>query len=102
MILSILLLPVDVAFIQLFFFTAILFGALMSVGAVLMEEMSFHRYPRVRHMLILVLVAFFENFGYRQINAWWRCKAVFTAFDKLGFMDSPAILPPVSSATLHQ
>ena len=82
MTLSILLLPIDLRFVELFFLAAILFGALLSVGAVLLEEMSFHRYPRVRHLLTLVVVAFFENFGYRQINAWWRFKGLFQAFDK--------------------
>ena len=35
----------DIVFAQLFFLTAIAFGALISVNSVLLEELSFRRYP---------------------------------------------------------
>ena len=47
-------------------------GILLSVSGVLLEQLSFQMYPRVRQMLKLVLVAVLENLGYRQLNAWWR------------------------------
>jgi len=48
------------------------FGLLLSTLALLLEELSFHVYPRRRDLLILFAVGILENFGYRQINVWWR------------------------------
>jgi cellulose synthase/poly-beta-1,6-N-acetylglucosamine synthase-like glycosyltransferase len=47
-------------------------GFLLSVSALLLEEMSFHLYPRYSQMGLLVLVAVFENLGYRQLVTYWR------------------------------
>lgn len=55
-----------------FMFVAIGFGFLLSVSGLLLEEMSFQIYPRPRQLLLLLLAALVENFGYRQINLWWR------------------------------
>ena len=59
-----------------FLTVAIGFGILLSVGAFLLEEMSFHIYPKLRHTLLLFLVAVVENFGYRQLNSLWRLKGL--------------------------
>lgn len=42
----------------------------------LLEELSFHVYPRARDLLLLFLVAIVENFGYRQLTAFWRVQAL--------------------------
>lgn len=55
-----------------FLFVAIGFGILLSVSGLLLEEMSFHIYQRPAHLLLLLLAVLLENFGYRQINSWWR------------------------------
>lgn len=55
-----------------FLFVAIGFGILLSVSGLLLEEMTFHLYPRRKHLLMLLMAVFIENFGYRQINSWWR------------------------------
>ena len=55
-----------------FLFVAIGFGVLLSVSSLLLEEITFHIAPRPRHLLLLVLIVLLENFGYRQINSWWR------------------------------
>jgi cellulose synthase/poly-beta-1,6-N-acetylglucosamine synthase-like glycosyltransferase len=47
-------------------------GVVLSTSALLLEEMSFHVYPRRRDLGVLLLHAVLENFGYRQINAFWR------------------------------
>ena len=62
----------DIVFAQLFFLTAIAFGALISVISVLLEEVSFRRYPRIRDLLLLFALGVLENFGYRQLTTWWR------------------------------
>ena len=66
----------DVRFAILLFLAAIAYGAVISVGAVLLEEVSFRRYPRARDLLILALIGIAENFGYRQLTTWWRLKGV--------------------------
>ncbi|QYF92479.1 glycosyltransferase family 2 protein [Massilia sp. PAMC28688] len=56
----------------LFLFVAIGLGILLSVSGLLLEEMSFHIYPSGRHLLRLGVAVVLENFGYRQLNSWWR------------------------------
>ena len=67
---------IDVVFAQLLFLAAIVFGAMISLTSVLLEEMSFRRYPRVRHLLLLAALGVIENFGYRQLTTYWRLKGV--------------------------
>jgi len=55
-----------------FLFVAIGLGILLSASGLLLEEMSFHIYPEPRHLAMLALIVLLENFGYRQINSWWR------------------------------
>lgn len=55
-----------------FLFASVGLGVLLSVNAMLLEELSFHLYPRPRQQLRLFLVAIFENLGYRQLTAVFR------------------------------
>ncbi len=66
----------DVVFAQLLFLAAVVFGAIISLTSVLLEEMSFRRYPKVRHLLLLAAIGVIENFGYRQLTTYWRLKGV--------------------------
>ena len=66
----------DIVFAQLLFLAAVVFGAMISMTSVLLEEMSFRRYPKVRHLLLLAAVGVIENFGYRQLTTYWRLKGV--------------------------
>lgn len=63
-------------FALLFFSMAVLFGVLLSASSLLLEELSFRRYPKTRDTLILFLYGILENFGYRQLLAWWRLIAL--------------------------
>jgi cellulose synthase/poly-beta-1,6-N-acetylglucosamine synthase-like glycosyltransferase len=65
----------DVRFMAVFLVLAVLYGILLSVGAVLLEDLAFRRYPRVRDLALLVLIGVLENLGYRQVTAWWRARA---------------------------
>jgi len=58
--------------IYLFFIVDILFGMLMSFGAVLIEESAFHKYPKIHQLFILLGVSLFENLGFRQYVMFWR------------------------------
>lgn len=55
-----------------FTFVAFGLGIMLSVSGLLLEEMSFHMYPGKGQLAKLLAVAVIENFGYRQINSWWR------------------------------
>jgi len=59
-----------------FFCLAIGLGVMLSTSALVLEEMSFHVYPRVRDLLKLFGVAILENFGYRQITLIWRIRGL--------------------------
>jgi cellulose synthase/poly-beta-1,6-N-acetylglucosamine synthase-like glycosyltransferase len=71
---------VNVQMFVLFFVVAVVYGMLFSVGAVLLEEISFHRYSRGRDLFKLVVYAVLENFGYRQLTVLWRLKGIFDYF----------------------
>ncbi len=66
----------------IFYVIAIGFGMLLSIVAVLLEEMSFHIYTKPTYVFKLFLCALLENFGYRQLNSWWRMLAMFQIFTR--------------------
>jgi len=59
-----------------FFLVSVVFGVFTSLCAVLLEEISFHRYPLPRDLLRLLWCAILENLGYRQLTVWWRLKGI--------------------------
>lgn len=52
------------------------FGVVVSVGALALEEAELRRFPTARSLLILMAAAIIENFGYRQLNNFWRLRGV--------------------------
>ncbi len=48
------------------------YAAFLSVGSVVLEELTHRRYSSLRDFSILVLYAVLENFGYRQLILWFR------------------------------
>ncbi|MFM6992917.1 MAG: glycosyltransferase family 2 protein [Rhodoferax sp.] len=52
-------------------------GILLSVSGLLLEEMSFHLYPKGSQLATLGLMVVAENFGYRQLNTWWRLQGLY-------------------------
>lgn len=55
-----------------FLFASVGLGILLSTNALFLEELSFHRYPRIGQQLRLFSAAVLENFGYRQLCSFWR------------------------------
>lgn len=49
-----------------------IFGVTISIGSLILEEMELKRFPSPSHLAVLTGVAVLENFGYRQINNFWR------------------------------
>jgi cellulose synthase/poly-beta-1,6-N-acetylglucosamine synthase-like glycosyltransferase len=65
---------VDWKIAQLIFMAAVLYGTMISVASVLLEELSFRRYLRLADVFKLLAAAVLENFGYRQLTSWWRLR----------------------------
>jgi len=57
---------VDLPFAVAFFFVAVFYGTFVSLLAILLEEMSAHRYPKLRDIFILTAAGIAENLFYRQ------------------------------------
>ena len=61
-----------------FWMVAFVLGVALSVSAVTLEELSFRRYGSYRDILSLFRLAVTENFGYRQLNTFWRVKGLWS------------------------
>lgn len=67
---------VNLEFFLLFLTMAILVGVFFSTGAILLEEITYRRYKKLNDLFTLLLYGVLENFGYRQLVAYWRTAAV--------------------------
>lgn len=65
---------------MIFLFLSVGMGTLLSLTALLLEELSYRVYTRFRDLAVLFLAVVAENFGYRQLLATWR------AFDLIRWM----------------
>jgi cellulose synthase/poly-beta-1,6-N-acetylglucosamine synthase-like glycosyltransferase len=59
-----------------FILLGFIYGGFLSVGAVLLEELTYRRYPRFRDLLTLLVFAMCENIGYRQLVLYFRFQGV--------------------------
>jgi cellulose synthase/poly-beta-1,6-N-acetylglucosamine synthase-like glycosyltransferase len=57
---------VDYPFALVFFLLAVVLGTLLSLVSLLLEEISSHRYPRLKDILIIAVYSLLENIFYRQ------------------------------------
>jgi cellulose synthase/poly-beta-1,6-N-acetylglucosamine synthase-like glycosyltransferase len=67
-------------FLLLFLTLAIFYGVFLSTASIFLEELTFKRYPKWSHLFKLLLFGVLENFGYRQINSFWRFEALIQYF----------------------
>ena len=63
-----------------FMFLAVGYGTLLSMGSVVLEELTLRRYPSWKHVLILMIYAVIENIGYRQMVTLFRAHGVLQYF----------------------
>ncbi|HEX3980709.1 MAG TPA: glycosyltransferase family 2 protein, partial [Acidimicrobiales bacterium] len=63
-------------FAVLFFSLACGLGTLLSMLALMLEELSFRRYGRARDRALLTVWAVLENFGFRQLTVVWRLRGI--------------------------
>jgi len=55
------------------------YGTVVTMVALAVEEVIFHKYDRWRDLGGIVLASVVENFGYRQVTAWWRMQGLWAA-----------------------
>jgi cellulose synthase/poly-beta-1,6-N-acetylglucosamine synthase-like glycosyltransferase len=63
---------------------AFLFGTVLSISAVCLEELTFRRYPTKKDLAHMFLIGILENFGYRQINTLWRVRGTISGIQGKG------------------
>ncbi len=64
------------------FLVTVLYGSLISALAVLLEELTLHKYPKVSHLMRLYFWALTEAFWYRPLMVIWRVQGIFSTFFK--------------------
>lgn len=67
-------------FFLLFLLFGYAFATLISIGSVLLEEMTYRRYSKSREVARLLLYCLFEHFPYRQITMIWRLQGLWQYF----------------------
>lgn len=72
----------NINYFILFLLSSILYGIILSIGAILLEEYTFNKYPSIHQLLKLSLYGILENFGYRQMTTIFRIEAILR-FNKL-------------------
>lgn len=74
---------VDLPVVLLLLATSILYAIVMSLLALVGEEVSFKRYAGVRNLLLAMWATVEENIGYRQLTAWWRVRGSLDALRRV-------------------
>ena len=67
-------------FVLMFFLVAVFLGSFISLLAILLEEYSLRRYPKLSDILTISLFSLLENFIYRQCLSFVRSKAFLDLF----------------------
>ena len=67
------------AYIIGFFILAFALGVTLSTVAVLIEEVAFARYTRTSDVLKMFALGIIENFGFRQLNSFWRVRGLYNS-----------------------
>jgi cellulose synthase/poly-beta-1,6-N-acetylglucosamine synthase-like glycosyltransferase len=60
----------------LFLVLAVGYGTMLSLGSVMLEEMTLRRYPKISQVMVLMMYAVIENLGYRQMITLFRAQGV--------------------------
>jgi cellulose synthase/poly-beta-1,6-N-acetylglucosamine synthase-like glycosyltransferase len=63
-------------FVLLFLIFGYAFATMISVGSVLLEEMTYRRYTRLREVARLLVFCLLEHFPYRQLTMIWRLQGM--------------------------
>lgn len=72
----------DPAVVFTLFLVTVMYGSFVSSLAVLMEEMTMHKYPKASHLVKLFFWSLTESFWYRPIMVIWRIEGLIVFFTK--------------------
>ncbi|RYZ75690.1 MAG: hypothetical protein EOP06_32095 [Proteobacteria bacterium] len=95
--------------IGLFMVVSVLYGMVISVGAVVIGELYYSRYKNLSCLVALLAATFVENLGYRQLNSIWRIRAfvgflkgehTWGAMKRTGLSEATAPVVVIPSATV--
>ncbi|MGE3724331.1 MAG: glycosyltransferase family 2 protein [Candidatus Sericytochromatia bacterium] len=64
------------SFLMAFFLVAFVYGSIVSIFAIALEELTFRRYLHLKDLLILILASLLESLGYRQLLTLWRARGM--------------------------
>ena len=64
-------------YLVLFFLVAMVFGIILSIGALIIEEFTFNKYVKLKEFFRLCFYGVIENFSYRQLTVIFRLIAIF-------------------------
>ena len=67
---------INFGFFLLFLFLAIIMGVILTMFALIMEEVTVKKYHRLTDLIKLLLLGVFENLGYRQLVTIWRMRGL--------------------------
>jgi cellulose synthase/poly-beta-1,6-N-acetylglucosamine synthase-like glycosyltransferase len=93
---------VNTPFAVLFFLVAYGYGLVLTLVTLVLEELNFHRYERMRDRLLLLVWALVEPLGYRQLTVAWRLRGLLSflrgrtdwgAMERRGFDTAPGTAP---------
>ncbi|WP_394237278.1 glycosyltransferase [Niallia oryzisoli] len=76
MIVSVFTESIQMEYAILFFLLSLIYGSIYSMAAVLLEEWSMERYPKVRHFAILFFMSLTETLWYRPLTVIWRVEGM--------------------------
>lgn len=67
---------VYIEFALFIFILSCLYGSIFSMAAVLLEEWSLRKYPKVTDLFILFFYSMTETLWYRPLTVFWRCEGI--------------------------
>lgn len=77
---SLIVLRTPMTMFLLFLLLAVAYGTLLSMGSVVLEEITLRRYPRLRDVMTLMAFSVVENVGYRQVVTFFKAFGVLQSF----------------------
>jgi len=77
---SLIVLRTPLPMFLLFLLLAVAYGTLLSMGSVVLEEITLRRYPRLRDVMTLMAFSVVENVGYRQVVTFFKAFGVLQSF----------------------
>jgi cellulose synthase/poly-beta-1,6-N-acetylglucosamine synthase-like glycosyltransferase len=98
---------VNTSYALMFLAVAYGYAILVTLVAMVVEELTFHKYTRWRDLAAILVASVLENAGYRQVTAWWRLegwwaslrgkKQVWGTMTRQGFDDESRAATAVSA-----